>query len=178
MLRDKNLSRCITLVGPMGAGKSTIGRLLSKELNLPFIDSDREIEARTGASVAWIFDVEGEKGFRDREQNIIADICHNNAKLGFVLATGGGAILREATQKVLAEKTTVIYLHASVEQQISRTAKDKQRPLLQVPEPHKVLQSLMEIRDPLYRQIAHLVITTDERHPRFLIQHILESLGL
>lgn len=177
LLRDNTLSKCLTLVGPMGAGKSTIGRLLSRELNLPFIDSDREIEARSGASISWIFDVEGEKGFRDREQNIITEIC-NESNDGFVLATGGGAILREETRQVLFDKTTVIYLHASVEQQISRTAKDKQRPLLQVADPRKVLQDLMAIRDPLYRQVAHIIITTDERHPRFLIQHILESLGL
>lgn len=161
----------------MGAGKSTIGRLLAKELNLPFIDSDREIESRSGAAISWIFDVEGEQGFREREKNIIAEIC-NEQEAGFVLATGGGAILNTDTRKLLAEKTTVIYLHASVEQQLARTAKDKQRPLLQVPEPAKVLERLMTIRDPLYREVAHLVVITDERPPRFLIQHILESLSM
>lgn len=175
-LRDNKLLKRFTLVGPMGAGKSTIGRLLSKELDLLFIDSDREIEVRTGATISWIFDVEGEQGFREREQNVIAEICNNEQ--GFVLATGGGAILCEATRKLLAEQTTVIYLYASVEQQIARTAKDKHRPLLQVPEPEKILQQLMAIRDPLYREIAHHVIITDERPPRFLIQHILEILGL
>lgn len=161
----------------MGAGKSTIGRLLAKELNLSFIDSDREIENRSGAAISWIFDVEGEQGFREREQNIIAEIC-NNSQEGFVLATGGGAILNATTRKLLIEKSTVIYLYASVEQQIARTIKDKQRPLLQVANPAKVLESLMYIRDPLYREVAHLIVVTDERPPRFLIQHILESLKL
>lgn len=161
----------------MGAGKSTIGRLLAKELNLSFIDSDREIENRSGAAISWIFDVEGEQGFREREQNIIAEIC-NNSQEGFVLATGGGAILNATTRKLLIEKSTVIYLYASVEQQIARTIKDKQRPLLQVANPAKVLENLMCIRDPLYREVAQLIVVTDERPPRFLIQHILESLKL
>ncbi|AWM80689.1 shikimate kinase AroK [Gammaproteobacteria bacterium ESL0073] len=167
----------ITLVGPMGAGKTTIGRLLSKELDFLFIDSDREIESRTGAAISWIFDVEGEVGFRDREQAIIEDICKTNTD-GFVLATGGGAILREQTRRILSEKTTVIYLHASVEQQISRTAKDRHRPLLQVDNPEKVLRELIAIREPLYREVAHIEVVTDERPPRFLIQYILELLSL
>ncbi|AZS49675.1 shikimate kinase AroK [Entomomonas moraniae] len=167
----------ITLVGPMGAGKTTIGRLLSKELDFLFIDSDREIESRTGAAISWIFDVEGEVGFRDREQAIIEDICQTNTN-GFVLATGGGAILREQTRRILSEKTTVIYLHASVEQQIARTAKDRHRPLLQVDNPEKVLRELIAIREPFYREVAHIEVVTDERPPRFLIQYILELLSL
>lgn len=161
----------------MGAGKSTVGRLLAKELNLPFFDSDREIESKCGAAISWIFDVEGEQGFREREQNIIAEIC-DKSESGIVLATGGGAILNAATRKLLVEKSIVIYLYASVEQQIARTIKDKQRPLLQVADPVKVLERLMNVRDPLYREIAHLTVITDERPPRFLIQHILESLNL
>lgn len=172
-----NILKGITLVGPMGAGKTTIGRLLSKELDFLFIDSDREIESRTGAAISWIFDVEGELGFRDREQAVIEDICQTNTD-GFVLATGGGAILREQTRRILSEKTTVIYLHASVEQQIARTAKDRHRPLLQVDNPEKVLRELIAIREPLYREVAHIEVVTDERPPRFLIQHILELLSL
>lgn len=172
-----NILKGITLIGPMGAGKTTIGRLLSKELNFLFIDSDREIESRTGAAISWIFDVEGEVGFRDREQAIIEDICQTNTD-GFVLATGGGAILREQTRRILSEKTTVIYLHASVEQQIARTAKDRHRPLLQVDNPEKVLRELIAIREPLYREVAHIEVVTDERPPRFLIQYILELLSL
>ncbi len=177
MLYRDNILKGITLVGPMGAGKTTIGRLLSKELDFLFIDSDREIESRTGAAISWIFDVEGEVGFRDREQAIIEDICKTNTD-GFVLATGGGAILREQTRRILSEKTTVIYLHASVEQQISRTAKDRHRPLLQVDNPEKVLRELIAIREPLYREVAHIEVVTDERPPRFLIQYILELLSL
>lgn len=177
MLYRDNILKGITLVGPMGAGKTTIGRLLSKELDFLFIDSDREIESRTGAAISWIFDVEGEVGFRDREQAIIEDICQTNTD-GFVLATGGGAILREQTRRILSEKTTVIYLHASVEQQIARTAKDRHRPLLQVDNPEKVLRELIAIREPLYREVAHIEVVTDERPPRFLIQYILELLSL
>lgn len=177
MLYRDNILKGITLIGPMGAGKTTIGRLLSKELDFLFIDSDREIESRTGAAISWIFDVEGEVGFRDREQAIIEDICQTNTD-GFVLATGGGAILREQTRRILSEKTTVIYLHASVEQQIARTAKDRHRPLLQVDNPEKVLRELIAIREPLYREVAHIEVVTDERPPRFLIQYILELLSL
>lgn len=166
--------KSVTLIGPMGAGKSTIGRFLSKALNLPFIDSDAEIEKRSGASIAWIFDVEGEDGFRLREQNIIQEICGYSH--GFILATGGGAILSEDNRALLSQYTQVIYLYASVDQQLRRTAKDRKRPLLQVADPKKILQQLMEIRDPLYRSIAHHIINTNEYHPRFLIQQILDML--
>lgn len=172
------MSKRITLVGPMGAGKTTIGRLLAKELGLSFIDSDREIEARAGAAISWIFDVEGEAGFREREQSILAEICGNSSGQGFVLATGGGAILREPTRQLLKKETIVIYLFASIEQLVERTAKDKNRPLLQVENPRDVLANIMGIRDPLYRETSHLIVTTDERPPRFLVQHILEHLTL
>ena len=162
----------------MGAGKTTIGRLLSKELALPFIDSDREIEARAGAAISWIFDVEGEVGFREREQSMIAEICEKTTDQGFVLATGGGAVLREQTRHLLKKETTVIYLFASIEQLLERTSKDKNRPLLQVESPREVLSNLMAIRDPLYQEASHLLVTTDERPPRFLVQHILEQLAL
>lgn len=172
------MSKRITLVGPMGAGKTTIGRLLSKELALSFIDSDREIEVRAGAAISWIFDVEGEAGFRAREQSMIAEICERNDNQGFVLATGGGAVLSEQTRQLLKKETTVIYLFASIEQLLERTLKDKNRPLLQVDNPRDVLANLMAIRDPLYQETSHLLVTTDERPPRFLVQHILEQLAL
>src|SRR5690606_16371335 len=111
----------------MGAGKSTIGRLLAKELRLPFKDSDKEIEQRTGANIPWIFDVEGEQGFREREQAVIAELCEVQ---GLVLATGGGAVLRADNRCALRRGGRVVYLHASVEQQIDRTARDRNRPLL------------------------------------------------
>ena len=116
----------------MGAGKSTIGRLLAKELRLPFKDSDKEIELRTGANIPWIFDKEGEPGFRDREQAMIAELCEFD---GVVLATGGGAVMRDANRKALHEGGRVVYLHASVEQQVGRTSRDRNRPLLRTADP-------------------------------------------
>ncbi|MDG1579873.1 shikimate kinase AroK [Pseudomonas sp. GOM6] len=161
----------VILVGPMGAGKSTIGRLLAKELRLQFKDSDKEIEQRTGADIPWIFDVEGEQGFRDREQLMVAELCELQ---GVVIATGGGVVLRAENRKALREGGRVVYLHASVEQQLERTSRDRNRPLLRTAEPGKVLRALMDIRDPLYREIADVIIETDERPPRLVVQEIIE----
>ncbi|MFJ4452414.1 shikimate kinase AroK [Pseudomonas sp. NPDC089392] len=167
--------RNLILVGPMGAGKSTIGRLLAKELRLLFKDSDKEIELRCGANIPWIFDKEGEPGFRDREQAMIAELC---ALDGLVLATGGGAVMREANRQALHQGGRVIYLHASVEQQVGRTARDRNRPLLRTANPEATLRALLEARDPLYREIADLVVETDERPPRMVVIDILERLQL
>nr|WP_290447606.1 MULTISPECIES: shikimate kinase AroK [unclassified Pseudomonas] len=166
--------RNLILVGPMGAGKSTIGRLLAKELRLPFKDSDKEIELRTGANIPWIFDREGEAGFREREQAVIGELC---AADGLVLATGGGAVMREANRKALHAGGRVVYLHASVEQQVSRTARDRNRPLLRTANPAQVLADLLALRDPLYREIADVVIETDERPPRMVVLEILGRLA-
>ncbi|VFT54401.1 shikimate kinase [Pseudomonas aeruginosa] len=141
----------LILVGPMGAGKSTIGRLLAKELHLAFKDSDKEIEQRCGANIPWIFDVEGEVGFREREQAMLTELC---AADGMVIATGGGAVMRDGNRQVLRAGGRVVYLHASVEHQIARTARDRNRPLLQKPNPGQILRDLMALRDPLYREIA------------------------
>ncbi|AYC34605.1 shikimate kinase AroK [Pseudomonas cavernae] len=165
--------RNLILIGPMGAGKSTIGRLLAKELRLPFKDSDKEIELRTGADIPWIFDVEGEQGFREREHAVIAELCELD---GVVLATGGGAVLRPENRQALHAGGRVVYLHTSVEQQLDRTARDRNRPLLRTANPGKVLRDLMAIRDPLYREIADIVIETDERPPRMVVQEVLERL--
>lgn len=165
--------RNLILVGPMGAGKSTIGRLLAKELHLPFKDSDKEIEVRTGADIPWIFDVEGEQGFREREQAVIADLCRED---GLVLATGGGAVLRQENREALRAGGRVVYLHASVEQQLERTARDRNRPLLRTANPGQVLCDLLALRDPLYREIADVVIETDQRPPRMVVQEILTCL--
>ncbi len=165
--------RNLILVGPMGAGKSTIGRLLAKELKLQFKDSDKEIEHRTGADIPWIFDVEGEQGFREREQLMIAELCELS---GVVIATGGGVVLRPENRKALSAGGRVVYLHASVEQQLDRTSRDRNRPLLRNSDPAKVLGSLMEIRDPLYREIADVVVETDERPPRMVVQEIIDCL--
>ncbi len=165
--------RNLILVGPMGAGKSTIGRLLAKELKLSFKDSDKEIEQRTGANIPWIFDVEGEAGFREREQAVIGQLCELD---GVVLATGGGAVLRPENRSALRAGGRVVYLHTSVDQQLDRTSRDRNRPLLRTANPGKVLADLMHIRDPLYREIADVIIETDERPPRMVVQEILERL--
>ncbi|MDA0425082.1 shikimate kinase AroK [Stutzerimonas frequens] len=164
----------LILVGPMGAGKSTIGRLLAKELRLPFKDSDKEIEQRTGASIPLIFDVEGESGFREREHAVIADLCRLD---GVVLATGGGAVMREDNRKALRAGGRVVYLCTSVDQQLERTARDRNRPLLQSADPRGVLANLMAVRDPLYRSIADVIIETDERPPRLVVMEILDRLA-
>lgn len=165
--------RNVILIGPMGAGKSTIGRLLAKELKYCFKDSDREIEARTGADIPWIFDVEGEEGFREREEAMIAELA---AEQGIVLTTGGGVVMREANRRALSAGGLVVYLRTSVEQQLQRTAKDRQRPLLQTPDPERVLRELMAKRDPLYREIADLIIETDHRGPKVVVNAIVERL--
>ncbi|SHE62683.1 shikimate kinase [Modicisalibacter ilicicola DSM 19980] len=158
------------LVGPMGAGKSTIGRLLAAELQRDFVDSDHEIQGRCGADIPWIFDVEGEEGFRERERQIIEELTQRPE---IVLATGGGAVISEANRRALRERGTVIYLYATVEQQLRRTAKDRNRPLLRHKDPEAVLRGLFEVRDPLYRATADLVIRTDRRGPKSVVNDIL-----
>lgn len=165
--------RNVFLIGPMGAGKSTIGRLLAKELKYPFKDSDREIEARTGADIPWIFDVEGEEGFREREEAMIAELVQEN---GIILATGGGVVMREANRKALSANGLVVYLRTSVDQQLQRTSKDRQRPLLLNADPEKVLRDLMARRDPLYSEIADVTIDTDQRGPKVVVNTILSRL--
>ena len=161
------------LTGPMGAGKSTIGRQLSKQLDLPFHDSDHEIEARTGVDIPLIFDLEGETGFRKRESVVIDELTQLPE---IVLATGGGAILDPANREHLGNRGKVIYLHASVNQQLKRTRMDRNRPLLQTEDPRARLEELMAIRDPLYREIASIVIDTDGMRVRDVVKKILEML--
>ncbi|MDO6417280.1 shikimate kinase AroK [Amphritea sp. 2_MG-2023] len=163
----------IFLIGPMGAGKSTIGRLLSQELKLRFVDSDKVIEELAGADIPWIFDVEGEEGFRDREAKIIDQL---SAEDGLVLATGGGAVLRAENRSNLQGRGTVVYLQASVAQQLERTARDKNRPLLQTPDPETVLNTLMEQRHPLYLQVADVVVDTERRNPKAVVTDIMAEL--
>ncbi|WP_407937488.1 shikimate kinase AroK [Neptuniibacter marinus] len=163
----------IFLIGPMGAGKSTIGRLLSQELKLEFVDSDREIEKRAGADIPWIFDVEGESGFRDREEGVIEAL---SLRKDIVLSTGGGAILRPENRVMLQANGTVVYLETSVEQQLDRTSRDKNRPLLQTENPQAVLEELMSIRHPLYLDTADIVVVTDKRHPKTVVTEIIRQL--
>lgn len=153
----------------MGAGKSTIGRLLSAELKLEFFDSDKVIEERCGANIPWIFDMEGESGFREREEQAIDELTQMGS---IVLATGGGVVMREANRRHLSARGTVVYLCTSVEQQLARTAKDKNRPLLQAENPERILRDLFSGRDPLYREIADIIIETDQRNPRWVVQEL------
>ena len=168
------MTQSVYLIGPMGAGKSTIGRLLSQELKFEFYDSDKVIEERCGADIPWIFDKEGEAGFREREVSVIEEMTGVS---GIVLATGGGAILREENRRNLASRGTVVYLCTSVEQQLSRTSRDRNRPLLQTPNPEQVLRSLFAERDPLYRSVADIVIETDQRNPRWVVQELKKHLS-
>ncbi len=158
------------LIGPMGAGKSTIGKQLAKELKLEFYDADQEIEARTGANIEWIFSIEGEEGFRKREATVIDELSQMQ---GIVLATGGGAILTPDNRNRLAARGTVVYLYTTVEQQVRRTARDKRRPLLQNDAPDDTLKELMVSRDPLYREIADMVVVTDGRTVRSVSTEVI-----
>ena len=162
------------LTGPMGAGKSTIGRQLAKQLGMPFYDSDHEIESRTGVDIPLIFELEGEAGFRKREAAIIDELT---GLPDIVLATGGGAILDPQNREHLKSRGRVIYLHATVDQQLRRTRKDRNRPLLQTGNPRAKLEELLEIRDPLYRETAGLIVETDGMRVRDVVKKIMQRLG-
>ena len=163
----------IFLVGPMGAGKSTIGRQLATALAYTFKDSDQEIQRRTGVDIPTIFEFEGEAGFRQRERQIIGELTQGDH---IVLATGGGAVLDEDNRRDLTTRGFVIYLHCSPEQQYTRTARDRSRPLLQTGEPMQKLRDLMHERDPLYRQVADLVISTERRGASAVVKEIRHHL--
>ncbi|MCL1059646.1 shikimate kinase AroK [Shewanella sp. Choline-02u-19] len=166
--------RNIFLVGPMGAGKSTIGRHLAQMLHLEFHDSDQEIESRTGADIAWVFDVEGEEGFRVRETQVVADLTE---KQGIVLATGGGSIQSKEIRNNLSARGIVVYLETTIDKQVARTQRDKRRPLLQVDDPREVLETLAEARNPLYEEIADVIVKTDEQSAKVVANQIIEQLG-
>jgi len=163
----------IFLVGPMGAGKSAVGRQLARLLHLDFVDSDDEIENRTGVDIPFIFEKEGEEGFRKREAAVIDDLSQRE---GVVLATGGGAVIQAENRSQLGARGYVVYLYTTVAQQLERTQRGRERPLLDNADPRKVLEDFMEIRDPLYREIADLVIETDGRRVKAVAKQIHESL--
>jgi len=160
------------LVGPMGAGKSTVGRQLARALELSFLDSDRVIEERTGASVSLIFEIEGEEGFRDREAQVIEELTRRE---NLVLATGGGAVLREENRRRLRERGFVIYLRAPLSLLVERTSRDHNRPLLATANPQERLRALLQEREPLYREVADLIIDTGNRTVRQVVSMIRQQ---
>ncbi len=169
MNKPKNLF----LVGPMGAGKSAVGRHLARLLHLEFVDSDEEIETRTGVDIPFIFEKEGEEGFRKREVKVIDELSQRE---GVVLATGGGAIADPDSRSRLGARGFVVYLHTSVKQQLERTQRRRKRPLLENRDKEKVLRELMEQRDPLYREISDLIIETDGRRVQTVAREIHDAL--
>jgi shikimate kinase len=166
--------RNIFLVGPMGAGKSTIGRELADRLHLDFFDSDQEIERRTGADIAWVFDLEGEEGFRKREETVIDDLSE---KQGIVLATGGGSVISDIVRNRLSARGIVVYLETTIDKQVARTQRDRRRPLLQTSEePRTVLENLAVERNPLYEEIADVIVKTDDQSAKVVAHKIVERL--
>ena len=143
----------------MGAGKTTIGRQIARNLAFDFFDSDKEIEQRTGVSIPLIFELEGEKGFRKREQEVISELTKKNR---IVLATGGGAVLGAENQKILKRSGIVVYLRAGIDDLLERTAKDKNRPLLQTADPRAKLQSILTEREPIYSDLADIILATSK----------------
>ena len=165
--------RNIFLIGPMGAGKSTIGRALAKELKLEFYDTDEVIEERTGATVAWIFDVEGEEGFRLREQRVVDELTQKN---NIVLATGGGVVTTIENRTALAARGTVIYLKTSLQQQFERTKRDTKRPLLQTPNLETTLETLRDEREPFYNELSDVSFETDKLTVKAVANKIIKYL--
>ena len=157
----------------MGAGKTTIGKILASELGYKFIDTDAEVEKKAGADITWIFDVEGEQGFRVRESKALEEIASESNQ---VISTGGGIILNENNRKIIKDSGVCIYLSASREHLLARIAKDKKRPLLQVDDPGKILDQIIAARAPLYKDVASLVVQTNSRPPRQLVKEIVKNL--
>ena len=163
----------IFLVGPMGSGKSAVGRRLARELGLSFVDSDEEIERRTGVDIAYIFEKEGEAGFRQREAEIIGELT---GRAGLVLATGGGAVLDAGSRVRLSGRGRVVYLRTTVEQQLARTRHNEDRPLLNNADPRGTLQRLMGMRAPYYAEVAAITVDTDGRKVKAVVDQILRAL--
>ena len=163
----------VFLIGPMGAGKSTIGRQLAVLLKKDFLDTDHEIERCTGVTIPLIFEIEGEAGFRRREALAIDELTR---KTNVVLATGGGAVLDADNRKALRERGSVVYLRAEIDILVERTRRDRNRPLLQTPDPRAKLEEIMRAREPLYRSTAHVVIETDRRNPQMVARDVADTL--
>jgi shikimate kinase len=164
----------VFLVGPMGSGKSAVGRQLASRLGLAFLDSDAEVEALTGVDIPYIFEKEGEAGFRARERDVL-DVL--TARAGVLVATGGGAVLDPDTRVRLRSRGRVVYLRTSVNQQLARTRRSGHRPLLRTPDPLGTLERLMQARAPLYEETADLVVDTDGRKVRSVVDEIERRLA-
>mgnify|MGYP001172517817 CR=1 FL=1 len=165
----------IVLIGPMGAGKSTLGRLLAHELGWPFHDSDKVIEQRTGTTIPIIFELEGEAGFRRRESEVIAELTQQHAT---ILATGGGAVLAAENRRLLKASGYVVYLHAPLKILLDRTLRDRNRPLMQTADPAARMKQILMEREPLYREIADLTLETDHGSAHASVRHVLRNIGL
>lgn len=158
----------------MGSGKTAVGKQLARELDLDFVDSDAEIENRTGVDVSYIFEKEGEQGFRTREREVIAELTGRDA---IVLATGGGAVLDSDSRQLLAECGTVVYLRTTIEQQLERTRHTRHRPLLLGRDPETVLIELMQTREPLYEDVAEFTVNTGGRRVSAVVAEVRKALG-
>jgi shikimate kinase len=165
----------IFLVGMMGAGKSTVGRLLGQALGWNFVDADRELEARSGVAVSTIFELEGEDGFRQREAALLDELTRIPR---CVLATGGGAVLREDNRRALHERGFVVYLRVGVDEVLRRTRRDTSRPLLQTADPRARVQELLAKREPLYESVAHLTLVSAATNPRRMVERVLAAPAL
>lgn len=163
----------VFLVGPMGSGKTTLGRLLAECLQKRFVDSDQVIVDRAGADIPWIFDLEGEAGFRQREKQVLAELT---LEPDIILATGGGAVLLPENRACLRERGQVIYLRTQVATQLRRTQHDRNRPLLQTSHPSATLRRLLAEREPYYLEVADVVVDTDQMNPKVLAKELAETL--
>lgn len=166
--------RNLYLIGPMGSGKSAVGRQLARDLGLEFVDTDAEIERRTGVDIPYIFDKEGETGFREREKDVIDKLSQRQ---GVIVATGGGAVLRPDNRDRLKASGTVVYLHASVDEQLRRTGRSQSRPLLMNDDPRAVLERLMAVRQPIYEALADIRMDTTGRQVGAVTSALRKLLG-
>ena len=163
----------LLIIGPMASGKSTIGLKLANRLNLDFVDTDQQVEDRAGAEISWIFDIEGESGFRIREEEVLKEVCLNDE---IVISTGGGIIIEKNNRKLISESGVVIYLEVSIQTQLERTLMDKSRPLLNSKDKEQTLKNLKKQRTPLYEEIANITIEAGDRSNNQVVEEILKLL--